>query len=121
MTKLGVNGLELAPATGRRLVEGACGADLAPRGKALTDEQKAEQKLAADALKKWRLGLSMDRMGNEFRKKYEEAGMLIQIVKFDGIDEMDDDVVDYCFNTAKALGARAISCEYSGEPDAAPG
>jgi sugar phosphate isomerase/epimerase len=29
----------------------------------------------------------------------------------DGIDGMDDDVVDYCFTLAKALGAKGLSCE----------
>ncbi len=110
MDKLGVNGLELR----LQPVEGWLKAPVVPptpRGKVtLTDEQKAQQKAAAEELKKWRLSLSMDRM-KEFRKKYEDAGMLIQIVKFDGINDMDDDVVDYCFNTAKALGAKAISCE----------
>ncbi len=39
------------------------------------------------------------------------AGVLIQIVKYDGINTFKDDVVDYCFQVAKALGAHAISCE----------
>ena len=46
-----------------------------------------------------------------FRKKYESAGVLIEIVKYDGIYTMADAEVDYCFNLAKTLGARAISCE----------
>ena len=46
-----------------------------------------------------------------FRKKYEDAGVLIEIVKYDGIYNMADDEVDYCFNLARTLGARAISCE----------
>ena len=37
--------------------------------------------------------------------------MLIEIVKYDGIYNMADDEVDYCFNLARTLGARAISCE----------
>lgn len=111
MDKLGVNGLELR----LQPVEGWLKAPVVlpnpGRGKPpLTDQQKAEQKAGAEELKKWRLALSMDRM-KEFRKKYEDAGMLIQIVKFDGINDMEDDVVDYCFHTAKALGAKAISCE----------
>jgi len=64
----------------------------------------------AGDLKQARLSASMDKAG-EFRKKYEEAGVLIQIVKFDGIYGMDDAVIDYCFTLAKTLGARAISCE----------
>ena len=76
----------------------------------LTPEQEAERKAANEALEKWRLSQSMDGF-KTFRKKYEDTGLLIQIVKFDGIDAMKDDVVDYCFEVAKALGAHAISCE----------
>lgn len=64
----------------------------------------------SEALEKWRLAASIDKF-KEFRKKYEDAGILIQIVKFDGVDKMKDDVVDYAFNVAKALGAHALSCE----------
>jgi hypothetical protein len=76
----------------------------------LTPEQEAERKAANEALEKWRLSQSMDGF-KTFRKKYEDAGLLIQIVKFDGIDTMKDDAVDYCFEVAKTLGAHAISCE----------
>src|SRR5205823_3150480 len=57
-----------------------------------------------------RLSLSTDGM-RTFRKHYEDAGVPVDIVKFDGIDAMPDDVVDYCFTLAKNLGARYISCE----------
>jgi sugar phosphate isomerase/epimerase len=76
----------------------------------LTPEQEAERKAAAEGLRKWRVSASMDKV-KEFRKKYEDAGVLIEIVKFDGIDAMSDDEVDYCFTMAKALGGKAISCE----------
>ncbi|HTS63656.1 MAG TPA: TIM barrel protein [Candidatus Acidoferrales bacterium] len=76
----------------------------------MTPEQIAERKAAVEALDKWRLSQSMDGF-KTFRKKYEDAGLLIQIVKFDGIGDMKDEVVDYCFEAAKALGAHAISCE----------
>ena len=46
-----------------------------------------------------------------FRKKYNDAGVLIEIVKFDGIFAFTDDALDYAFELAKALGARAISTE----------
>jgi hypothetical protein len=61
-------------------------------------------------LEKWRLAASVDKF-KEFRKKYEDAGLAIQIVKFDGVDKMKDEVVDYAFGVAKALGAHALSCE----------
>ena len=76
----------------------------------LTPEQEAAQKAEIAALKKWRLSRSMNEF-KAFRKKYEDAGVKIQIVKFDKIDSASDEVVDYCFQMSKALGANAISCE----------
>jgi sugar phosphate isomerase/epimerase len=67
-------------------------------------------KADADALRQWRATVSMDRVA-AFRKKYNDAGVLIEIVKYDGIYNMSDAEVDYCFNLARTLGARAISCE----------
>src|SRR5262245_30579380 len=60
----------------------------------------------------WRKGVSMDRV-KEFRKQYEEAGVLIEIVKVDGIFKMTEDELDYAFTLTKALGGRAISTEIS--------
>jgi sugar phosphate isomerase/epimerase len=76
----------------------------------LTPEQEAAERERLENLRKWRLSVSMDKV-KAFRKKYEDAGVLIEIVKFDGIDSMADDEVDYCFEMAKTLGAKAISCE----------
>jgi sugar phosphate isomerase/epimerase len=77
---------------------------------ALTPEQQAAQAAAAAELSKWRLALSMDKI-KAFRKKYEDAGVLIQIVKFDNINSFSDDILDYFFTVAKNLGANAISTE----------
>lgn len=71
---------------------------------------EAERKAAIEELRKWRLARSMSEF-KSFRKKYEDAGVLIQIVKLDGIDTATDEIVDYCFEMSKALGAKAISCE----------
>ena len=75
-----------------------------------TPEQKAEQAALAAELRKWRLSLTPDQF-KAARKKFEDAGVAIQIMKVDSINGMDDEVVDYCFHLAKALGAHAISCE----------
>lgn len=111
MTQLNLSSVELRS----QPVEGFLGAPVVPaapgRGKPpLTPEQDAARKSAIADLRKWRLALSVDRI-KEFRKKYEDAGISIEIAKFDGIDSMDDDIVDYCFVMAKALGAHALSCE----------
>ena len=76
----------------------------------LTPEQQAAQRAAAEETRKWRMGVSMDKV-KEFRKKFEDAGVLIEIVKWDGIFTMSDDEVDYCFQVSKALGAKALSSE----------
>lgn len=70
----------------------------------------------AEELRKWRRSVSMDRV-KEFRKKYEDGGVLIEILKVDNIFKMTDDVLDYSFQMAKALGARAISTEISHSED----
>ena len=74
-----------------------------PRPK--TAEEVEAQKKGAEALERWRLAASIDKF-KEFRKKYEDAGIAIQIVKFDGVDKMSDPVVDYAFGVAKTLGAQ---------------
>jgi len=76
----------------------------------LTPEQLAAQAAALAELTKWRSSLSMDKI-KAFRKKYEDAGVLIQIVKVDNIGTFTDDMIDYAFTVAKNLGARAVSTE----------
>ena len=68
------------------------------------------RKADAATMREWRASVSMDRVA-AFRRRFEDAGVLIEIVKYDGIYTMADAEVDYCFNLALALGARAISCE----------
>lgn len=47
------------------------------------------------------------------RQMFDDAGILIEIMKVDDIYARNDDELDYYFRMAKALGARAISCEIS--------
>jgi len=69
-----------------------------------------------DQLREWRRSVKMDRV-KEFRKKFETGGVMIEILKVDGIFKMTDDVLDYIFQMAKTLGARAISTEISANDD----
>lgn len=66
----------------------------------------------AGQLAQWRKSVVMERV-KEFREKYEAAGVLIEIVKVDGLFKMADEELDYVFTLAKTLGARAISSEIS--------
>ena len=76
----------------------------------MTPEQEAAQKARVEELRKWRLSVSMDKF-KAVRKNYEEQGVTIDIVKFGLGPNMTDDEVDYCFQAAKALGCRFITCE----------
>ena len=68
------------------------------------------QRANAETLRQFRLSAPMDRVA-DFRRKYADAGVAIEIVKFDGILAFADAELDYAFALASALGARAISCE----------
>jgi len=80
------------------------------RRREITPEEQAALDAATEELRKWRISASMDGF-KAFRKKYEDAGVGIDIVKFDSVDSMVDDELDYMFESAKALGARFITCE----------
>jgi sugar phosphate isomerase/epimerase len=107
MVKLGLSAVELRS----QPVEVSLGAPTIPRGgRNATDEQRAARRAAIDELRKWRLSAPMDGF-KSFGKKYEDAGVNIDIVKFDGIQDMTDGELDYSFQVTKALGARFITCE----------
>jgi sugar phosphate isomerase/epimerase len=76
----------------------------------LTPEDLAERRAAAEELRRWRLSVSMDKFA-AFREMYDDAGVQVQMVKFGLGPEMTDDEVDYCFQVAKTLGCRGITCE----------
>lgn len=103
--QLGLSGVELRT----QPVEIALGAP-----EELVSPKKDAPKIpdAGKKLAEWRKSASMDR-AKDFRKKWETAGVLIEIVKVDGIFKMSDDELDYAFTLAKALGGRAISSEIS--------
>ena len=73
-------------------------------------------KASADTLRAWRLAIPAERI-QAFRKKYEDAGVFIEILKVDGLFGMDDAVLDHTFRLAKSLGARALSAEISSKED----
>ena len=110
--QLGVSAMELRS----QPVEAFLGAPapVAAAGRGATPEQVAAQRgaqaAAVEALKKWRASASVDG-ARAFRKKYEDAGVKIEILKFDNVYTMSDAELDWAFNLGKTLGARALSCE----------
>ena len=79
-------------------------------------EQTPEQKAAAEADRKWRMGLSMD-IFKELRKMYNDAGVSIYAVK-DVRQETDEDL-EYTFTVAKTLGASHVTLELPAGANAA--
>ena len=75
-------------------------------------ESKDDAAAKTTTLREWRKSAPMDR-AKEFRAKWEKAGVLIEIVKVDGLFKMSDEELDYAFTLAKTLGGRAISTEIS--------
>jgi sugar phosphate isomerase/epimerase len=80
----------------------------------LTPEQQAARQAIANELRKWRLSVPMEKV-REVRRRFDDAGIVVEIVKVDGILALPDDETDYAFNLAKNLGARAISTEIADE------
>lgn len=79
-------------------------------GAPATGARGQDQKVAAEQLRAWRLTADPGKAA-AFRKKWEDAGVRIEVVKYDGIYQFSDPEMDYAFKLAKALGAKAISCE----------
>ncbi len=77
-----------------------------------TPEQLAAYRTAAAELRKWRLSTPLSK-AKDLRRTYEQAGVGIDIVKFDGLSDLPDEELDYALTLAKTLGARAVSCELS--------
>jgi len=77
-----------------------------------TPEQQAAAKAKLEDIRKWRVAAPLSK-AREVRKMYEDAGVMIEIVKYDGVPDYSNDELEYTFTLAKALGARAISCEFS--------
>jgi sugar phosphate isomerase/epimerase len=82
----------------------------APFGVLEPAREKPAEQAAAQQLRAWRLKADPQRAA-EVRRKFTDAGVTIDIVKYDGIYGFSDPEMDYAFTLAKALGVRAISCE----------
>jgi hypothetical protein len=94
--QLGISGVELRTQPVEQFL--GAPAPAAPRGRgAQTPEAQAAQRAAADELRRWRLSAPLAK-AREFRRQYEDAGVAIEIVKFDWINPLPaDDILDYCF------------------------
>ena len=70
------------------------------------------RKTFAAQLARWRRSVDLARLA-PLRRQFEDAGVAIEILKWDDLAAFNDDEVDYAFRAARALGARAVSTEIS--------
>jgi len=75
-----------------------------------TPEQREAARRADDGRKSWRLSASMDKY-KDLRKKFNDAGVRIDVFKLPPTAAMSDDEYDYIFNVTKALGANSVTME----------
>ena len=95
---------QVAP-TPQQMAQGGLGS-----GRTQTPEQVAAARTQADEVRKWRLSASSSRV-KELRQLYAKAGVLIDVLKVDDVYAVSDEELDYFFEMARDLGARAISSE----------
>jgi sugar phosphate isomerase/epimerase len=74
-------------------------------GRAMTPEQEAMQKSIAD----WKMAANASTWKG-VRKKFNDAGIDVQILCYNMGLNMKDDEIEYAFQMARDLGVRAISC-----------
>ncbi len=79
-------------------------------------EQTPEQVAAAEELRKWRQGLSMQ-IFKDLRTLYNDAGVSIYAVKNLSLNASDEDL-EFQFTVAKTLGASHVTAELPSGPDA---
>ena len=103
--QLGVSAVELRS----QPVEGFLGvpADLVMRSSRRASRTADARRSANGPRLKLRLGAPTSKVPG-LRTKNEDAGVRIQIVKFDGIYARADDEIDHCFELAKGRRARAL-------------
>lgn len=79
-------------------------------GRTQTPEQAAAAEKQKAEVRAWRLSAPVARV-KQLRQTYEKAGVLVDVLKVDDLYTVSDEELDYFFQMARDLGARAISSE----------
>jgi sugar phosphate isomerase/epimerase len=111
MVKLGLGEAELMSNHCEALA-GAPQGGLRSGGRSLTPEQEEAQRQQQESLRKWRMATSPDTF-KAVKKKFNDAGIDLQILCFNQRMTATDDEIEYAFQMAKALGVKAISSSSS--------
>lgn len=79
-------------------------------GRTLTPEQAAAAEKQKGEVRTWRLSTSSAKV-KQLRQVYEKAGVFVDVLKVDDLYTVSSEELDYFFQMARDLGARAISSE----------
>lgn len=79
-------------------------------GRPQTPEQAAAAEAQRAEVRTWRLSSPSARV-KQLRQMYEKAGVLVDVLKVDDLYTVSNEELDYFFQMARDLGARAISSE----------
>ena len=74
----------------------------------MTEEQIAAARARNEEFRKWRIAVSMDKF-KDVRKRFDSAGIDIQLLCFNMNEAITDEEIDYGFQMAKAVGAKALT------------
>jgi sugar phosphate isomerase/epimerase len=111
MVQIGLGEAELMSNHAEALAGAPSGRAAGPapaRGRAMTPEQQTAQQAAAVELRKWRLAASPATF-KSVSKRFADNGIEIALLCYNMSRTIADDEIDYAFQMAKALGAKAIS------------
>lgn len=112
------NGVKCAPAQpGTDPEMGNAPTAAARQGGGGRGPQSPEQAAAAEAERKWRLGVPMS-VYKDLRKMYNDAGVSIYAVK--DVRAGSDEELEHTFAVAEALGANHVTLELPSGPNAVP-
>ncbi len=103
-----------AAPTPQQMAQGGQGGGRATPTPPTPEQVEAARKLKAD-IRSWRLSAPSGKL-KDLRQMYEKAGVAIDILKVDDLYAMSDEEVDYFFQMARDLGARAVSAELPTAP-----
>ena len=79
-----------------------------PPAPAPGQSQAEARKAAREALRQWRLTVSLDEF-KKVRKKFNDAGIEIYAYNYSFVDDFSDDEIDRGFQMTQALGANVIT------------
>jgi len=111
MATIGLSEVELMSNHAEALAGAPSGRAAGPapgRGGSMTPDQQQAQRTAQDELRRWRMSTSPATF-KAVTKKFADKGIVVALLCYNMSKTIADDEIEYAFQMAEALGAKAIS------------